>query len=67
MLYTQKIRGIRGGEQSVMEGRKEKEGQNHKELDEESLLDIAIFEEYFLIMHSKYLILKTIFCFCNSK
>lgn len=50
-----------------MEGRKEKEGQDHKELDEESLLDTAIFEEYFLIMHSKYLILKTIFCFCNSK
>lgn len=52
---------------AVTEGREEKEGQNQKELDEGRLLNIGIFQEYFLVMHSKYLILKTIFCFCNSK
>lgn len=47
--------------------RRETEGQNQKTLDEGSLLNIAVFQEYFLVMHSKYLILKTIFCFRNSK
>ena len=39
------------GEWEVVERRKEKEGQNQKELDKKSLPNIAIFWEYFLVRH----------------